>query len=125
LVLEVRVIEGRRCARLAYGTSVRSRANRGREVHVRRPEGMAQAGLHRPTRFVGTRCVTVPLDDPRFVVSAQTGSPVLGRLDADLRARMTEVCPAPAPEQAPLAGPLDGTCTRESSPRQRHDATSL
>ena len=98
LVLEVRVVEGRRHALLAYGTSVRSRANRGREIRVRRPEGLAQAGLHRPTRFVGARSVTVPLDDPRFVVSAQTGSPVLGRLDADLRARMAEVCAAPLPE---------------------------
>jgi hypothetical protein len=97
LVLDVRVFEGRRCARIAYGTSVRSRANRGREIRVRRPEGMARAGLNRPTRFVGARCVTVPLDDPRFVVSARTGSPVLGRLDAGLRARMAEVCPAPDP----------------------------
>ena len=102
LVLDLPVIAGRRHAWIAYGTSVRSRANRGHELRVRRPEGMARAGLHRATRFVGARSVIVPLDDPRFVVCAATGAPVLGRLDAALRARLAQVrAAAPVPDVTP------------------------
>ncbi len=90
LVLETPRIGQRRYAKLAYGTGSTTRANRGCEVAVNRPDSLSAAGLDRPTRFVGRRSIIVQLDDPRFEPDP-SGSPVVGSLDPELQARMHEV----------------------------------
>ena len=80
LVMEIETFGGRPFATIAYGTSARSKANRGYEVPVLRAADHAAAGLHRPTRFVGYRRLLVSLRNGGFVTSAATGSPVIGRL---------------------------------------------
>lgn len=91
LVLEVERRDSRIFAELVYGTSVDTAANRGDEIRVDRPEALAAAGLHRPTRFIATRRITVSLDNAGFVLNPRYPSPVLGRLaPADL-ARMNRV----------------------------------
>ena len=80
LVMEIETFGGRPFATIAYGTSARSKANRGYEVPVLRAPDHAAAGLHRPTRFVGFRRLLVSLQNGGFVASAATGSPVIGRL---------------------------------------------
>lgn len=77
-------------ATVAYGTSRRTRSNTGLELHVRKPEDIAAAGLHKRTRFVGTRTATVPLSSMRFVECA-AGTSVLGRLPAPLVPRLAKV----------------------------------
>lgn len=64
LVLDVRRIDGVDHALLAYGTSARTKANRGDEVEVRGVDARAAAGLDKRTRFVCARKVLVPLTDP-------------------------------------------------------------
>ena len=80
LVMEVETFGGRPFATIAYGTSARSKANRGYEVPVLRAADHAAAGLHRPTRFVGFRRLLVSLHSEAFVAHGATGSPVIGRL---------------------------------------------
>mgnify|MGYP006286038683 FL=1 len=87
LVLSVADHEGVRHALIAYGTTADTPSNRGHDLAIDTPDGMAAAGLHRPTRFVGARRVRVPLTSPMFRPQPDTGSPVLGRLaTADRRA---------------------------------------
>ena len=80
LVMEIETFGGRPWATIAYGTSARSKANRGYEVPVLRAADHTAAGLHRPTRFVGFRRLLVSLHSEAFVVHGATGSPVIGRL---------------------------------------------
>lgn len=68
----------RRCGTGPYGTTSRRRANSGEEIHVRKRDAYTTAGLDEPTRFVGARRILVPLTHSGFVVSTDTGSPVLG-----------------------------------------------
>ncbi|GAW37388.1 hypothetical protein RA2_04471 [Roseovarius sp. A-2] len=91
LVLEVFHLSGQRFAKLAYGTSAETRANRGCEVRVNQPDGCAAAGLDRPTRFVGARSIIVSVENPSFEHVSETGSPVMGRLDASLTGRLTVI----------------------------------
>ena len=77
-------------ATVAYGTTRSTRANVGRELHVRSENDRATAGLHRPTRFVGARIVRVPLSSPRFVLS-RSGSAILGRLPEHLHPRLADI----------------------------------
>ncbi|QPH53231.1 hypothetical protein I0K15_15755 [Pontivivens ytuae] len=80
LVLDVEARDDERLALIAYGTSARTAANKGLEIHVRRIEDRLAAGLTKRTRFVCARRQLVPLRHPGFSLSAATGSPVLGRL---------------------------------------------
>ena len=91
LVLELRGLDGRPCALLAYGTSSRSGANTGYEIPLLGRAAHEAAGLHEPTRFVGARTLLVSLANSGFVASAATGSPVLGRLPARALGRMARV----------------------------------
>ncbi len=75
---------------VAYGTSRRTDANTGLELHVRTPADIAAAGLHRRTRFIGARTTTVPLTSVRFV-TCRAGTAVLGALPDHLQARLAHV----------------------------------
>ncbi len=75
---------------IAYGTSRRTRSNTGLEFHVRKADDIKAAGLHKQTRFVGARTVTVPLSSVRFVECA-AGTAVLGRLPQSLHPRLAQV----------------------------------
>ncbi|SFB14824.1 hypothetical protein SAMN05421688_3242 [Poseidonocella pacifica] len=83
LILDTEERGGQRYALLAYGTTSRRRSNIGYEVHVRRRADCIDAGLDKPTRFVGARRVWVPLTHDGFVVCGATGSAVLGRIDGN------------------------------------------
>ena len=91
LVLEIFHLCGQRFVKLAYGTSAETNANKGCEVRVNQPDGCAAAGLDRPTRFVGARSIIVSVEHPGFEATPETGSPVMGRLDASLTGRLTVV----------------------------------
>ena len=90
LVLEVDGNDGKKIAKLAYGTSARTSANRGYEIWVKRRSSMAVAGLNRLTRFVGARTTTVSLNNPDFELGKQS-SPIIGHLDDFLCERMDAV----------------------------------
>lgn len=72
---------------VAYGTSAPTDANRGRDLIVADPLEAASVGLHRPTRFVLARRITVPAGDARFACGRQ-GSAVVGSLPQRLAAQM-------------------------------------
>ena len=72
---------------IAYGTAAMTRANTGMELRIMRPADMAAAHLRKPTRFVGSRSVRVPLDSPRFIVSAASTA-VIGRLPSAFHPRL-------------------------------------
>ncbi len=91
LVLEVITWAQRRLAKLAYGTSADTNANRGYEVRIREPDAIRMAGLDRPSRFVCARTLIVSLDNPAFAPLPGTGTPVIGHLDDSLMARMNAV----------------------------------
>ncbi|ABA81573.1 hypothetical protein GQF56_21720 [Rhodobacter sphaeroides] len=80
LVLEVDTVFGERRVTLAYGTTVPGGRNRGYEVRVSDPLALAAAGLHRPTRFVAQRRITVSPDNPGFAVCRNLKTPRIGRL---------------------------------------------
>ncbi|WP_295046796.1 hypothetical protein [uncultured Paracoccus sp.] len=61
---------------LAYATSADTPANRGVDLDLSDPRDCQAAGLHRPTRWVLARRVTVPSSDKGFVL--RRGSPVIG-----------------------------------------------
>lgn len=90
LVLDVVTIAGTTLVTLAYGTTAQSDANRGCEIHVTRPEAMRAAGVHRPTRFVGARRITVSVDHSGFAAN-RAGTPVIGRLGAPEFERLNAV----------------------------------
>ena len=90
LVLERAVLQGVTFLKLAYGTSAKGKANRGHEVHVTQPDGMRCAGLREPTRFVGSRAILVSPENAGFALG-QAGTPVIGRLDDGLLARMNRI----------------------------------
>lgn len=76
---------------VAYGTSRSSRANAGFEVRVKKPEHLAQAGLHRNTRFTMSRMRILPIDE-KFFAYNQAGTPVLGYLTDDLMTVLDRNC---------------------------------
>lgn len=90
LVLDIARSGGAHYAVVAYGTSADTPANRGYEVRLTGAEARA-AGLHRPTRFVGSRRLLVSLDHPGIVICAATGAPVIGRLTDAAFERMNAV----------------------------------
>mgnify|MGYP006271033925 CR=1 FL=1 len=99
LVLAVSDRDGVPHALVAYGTSADTSANRGQEVAVATPAGMAAAGLHKPTRFVGARRMLVPLTSPRFRLRPETGAPILGKLSSADRHALFDVARAILCEQ--------------------------
>ena len=90
VVLDVVGYLGERYVTLAYGTTSDSRANRGYEVKVTRPEALARVGLDRPTRFVGSRRITVSVKHAGFCLG-ERGTPVLGRLTGEELDRLNAV----------------------------------
>lgn len=90
LVLERAVLKGVTFVKLAYGTSAMTRANRGHEVRVTRPDGMRAAGVKEPARFVCARAILVPPEHSGFA-PGPTGSPVIGCLDEVLAERMHRI----------------------------------
>lgn len=66
---------------IAYGTSADTAANRGLDLDLADPAEWQAAGLHRPTRFVLSRRVTVPLTDAGLA-GRRPGAPVIGTLPA-------------------------------------------
>ena len=79
LILDLVTIAGTTLVTLAYGTTAHTNANRGYEIHVTRAEAMRAAGVHRPTRFVGARRITVSADHHGFAAN-RAGTAVVGRL---------------------------------------------
>ena len=77
-------------ATVAYGTSRRTDANTGLELHVRTAVDIAVSGLHRKTRFIGARTTIVPLTSDRFV-ACRAGTAVLGSLPERLHDRLAQV----------------------------------
>lgn len=75
---------------VAYGTSSRSRSNRGNEVSVRSRTDRAFCQLKRTTRFVGNRTVRVPLDSVRLARNKK-GVSKIGRLPERLMPRLEHV----------------------------------
>ena len=90
LVLERAALQGVTFLKLAYGTSAKTRANRGHEVRVTRSEGMRAAGLREPTRFVGARAILFPPERSGFAIDS-AGTPVVDQLDAGLIERMNRI----------------------------------
>ncbi|EGJ22917.1 hypothetical protein RSWS8N_12545 [Cereibacter sphaeroides WS8N] len=80
LVLEVEQTHAAPRITLAYGTTVPGGRKRGYEVRVSDPAAFREAGLHRPTRFIGLRRLTVSADHPAFAVCRDLGTPKIGRL---------------------------------------------
>jgi hypothetical protein len=76
---------------VAYGTSQDTRANTGYEIRISAPEALAEAGLHRKTRFVLSRMRILPINEDFFAYS-QAGTPVLGYLEDPLMARLATLC---------------------------------
>lgn len=81
LVIAVNTQNGRPRITLAYGTSAGSDSNRGLDLDLSEIGEWKAAGLHRPTRFVLMRRVTVGPDDPGFNLH-KAGGPVIGSLAA-------------------------------------------
>ncbi|HHX88291.1 MAG TPA: hypothetical protein GX700_00740 [Paracoccus sp.] len=76
---------------LAYGTSADSDSNRGLDLALAEPADWMAAGLHRPTRFVLMRRITVGPDDPGFNFHRR-GGPVIGVLPATMLTAFQRMC---------------------------------
>ena len=72
---------------VVYGTAAMTRANTGLELRVTASTDIAAARLRKPTRFVGTRRIKVPLDSPRFIVCAASTA-VIGQLPSTFHPRL-------------------------------------
>lgn len=90
VVLEVLCLGGWTFVCLAYGTSSSGNANRGRELIVKQPEGLAAAGLNRPTRFIGARNIFVSVNHAGFKADGND-DPRIGRLEAGMMERLHEI----------------------------------
>lgn len=119
LVLDTLLVGGRRFAVLAYGTSVRNNSNRGYEVRLGAVDAM-EAGLHRSTRFIGARRLTVSLDHDGFVASGTARSPVIGRLKGSAFDRMNAVR-GRIHAEADIAA--ESRAERRDRPKPRHRRT--
>lgn len=71
---------------LAYGTGAETQSNTGLDL-MADAAALAQTGLHRPTRFVLARRITVAANDPRFDLGRES-SPVLGVLPYKAQGRL-------------------------------------
>lgn len=102
LVVDLFDEAGTTMVELAYGTSVDTAANRGREIHLVDPEEIAIAGLHRPSRFVCARRVIVSIDHPGWDLDDWHATPVLGRLGPRVCAELDKIRAAIQADQAAL-----------------------
>ncbi|GAW37461.1 hypothetical protein RA2_04544 [Roseovarius sp. A-2] len=91
LVMGVRWFGGQKFVEIAYGTGAQTSANRGFEIRVKGGRAKAQAGLRCYTRFIGTRAIIVSIEHPGFEPDPETGTPVMGRLDAKHMQRLVSV----------------------------------
>ena len=78
-------------ALLSYGTAHCARGSRALEIELQSDADFTGSGVHCPTRFIGTRRVWAPLDDPAFCCGTDRDTPILGRLDGEAHARLAEV----------------------------------
>lgn len=76
---------------LAFGTSADHKTTRGYGVDITRPARVIAAGLHRPTRFICYRKISVSLKHSGFVCNRTTESPVFGSLSGPEFERMNQV----------------------------------
>lgn len=76
LVLDVFTCGQVQFAKIAYGTSADTRANRGLEIRINDPDAIKTAGLDRPSRFVCARTLIVSLNHPAFEPVSETGTPL-------------------------------------------------
>jgi len=90
LVLEKHDIFGATFIELAYGTSAMTRANRGYEINVLKSEDIMASGLKEPTRFVGSRRISISLRNPGLC-SGATVPRIVGHLATSLNARFNAV----------------------------------
>ncbi|WP_299365664.1 hypothetical protein [uncultured Paracoccus sp.] len=72
---------------LAYGTSADTSANRGLDLEVAASDDWPLAGLHRPSRFVIARRLTVSAHDSRFD-RGRCSDPTIGSLPEHLEPLM-------------------------------------
>ena len=69
LILEVWWLGQQRFARVAFGTTSTSRLDPRQLLDLKDPAQVLKAGLHKPTRFLLDREITVPLCDPSFRIA--------------------------------------------------------
>ena len=91
LVLDVETLAWERYAALACGIAADGGADQAYEIGLHGAEVLARAGLAQPVRFLGARRMLVPLSHRGFARNAETGTPVLGRLQGASRERMNRV----------------------------------
>ena len=115
LVFDTLEIRGDRYALIAYGTSVRVRADTGLQVRVL-GAAAGEAGLHRDTWFLGARRLLVPVGHSGFSVSAHGGTPVIGRLGGAAFERLNAV-------RARLDAQRDIAADRRFQKRRRRTAS--
>lgn len=90
IVLDSGTQGDRRYLCVAYGTRIRADDATALELSINDPEGLAQAGLHQPTRFMFTRIRQLPFND-RFFVPNRDGTVVLGRIPERQRAAVEQI----------------------------------
>lgn len=98
---------------LAYGTTAETDANRGFDLHLSERAAWRKAGVHRPTRFVLARRLTIAIDDLRFDCGP-AGNPIIGRLPSAQLSQLADLLR--------ILGPLlDNDSFDGPSPRQAVD----
>ncbi|WP_139784846.1 hypothetical protein [Roseovarius sp. A-2] len=80
LVLDIEIVHGRRCALLSPAFPAHRFARHSRRISIDRKVDWRAAGLERATRFSIRARRLVPLVHDDFVISASSGTPLLGRL---------------------------------------------
>lgn len=90
LVVDRKTVGGDDLLDIAYGTTAKSRANRGYELHVSFDEDLQHAGIAQPTRFVCARRVLVSPTHRGFDPWRDT-DPHIGRLSPDLMPRLDDL----------------------------------
>ena len=88
LILGVRWYGKIKLVEIAYGTGAKRGANRGFEIRVKGGKAKAQAGLTCGTRFIGTRVLLVSVGHSGFEPEPETGTPIIGHLDASCMRRL-------------------------------------
>lgn len=91
LVLDTLHFDGHRFVMLAYGTLAEHGHTTGYDVPVCEPETMREAGLSRPTRFCGARCILVSVRHPGFGRVRPGRTPRIGCLIGKALERMNAV----------------------------------
>lgn len=90
LVLESSANQNGKRVVLAFGTSAHANGHRGYDITLHHPGDLIVAGLTKPTRFVGSRLLSVSVGNPGFGTRDRE-TPILGRLSAACTERMHRV----------------------------------